>query len=388
MARFSVVMFTDIKGSTAYYSASGDVAGRRKVQHHDEVTYPLVASHGGEVLDHTGDGILAVFDEPADACRAGVRMMEDLARHNAGLELAEELHIRVALHAGVGLREHDRVFGTIVNTASRIESVADGDQIVLSESVYAHLDVDLRSRCRFLEERELRGTGRVHRLYELVWRPDADVPRRGWGAEAWLASEAGAPLDALQRPHDRATLTALCTDVEGSQALGEWSRSEVPLALGRVQDVVRACVARYRGEVRRAIADIVHATFRDAALACDAAIEIQRALVAERWGDPGGRSAPPRLRVSLHTGGPDESDEQVVERAARLGSAGHGGQILLTAVAWREVRGRLPPGVEVRSHGTRALQDSRFSETIVELLVPDLPAPDPLLRTPTGEAGA
>ena len=130
VARFSVVMFTDIKGSTAYYSASGDVAGRRKVQHHDEVTYPLVAAHGGEVLDHTGDGILAVFDEPADACRAGMRMMEELSRQNAGLAPSEELHIRVALHAGVGLREHDRVFGTIVNTASRIESVADGDQIV------------------------------------------------------------------------------------------------------------------------------------------------------------------------------------------------------------------------------------------------------------------
>jgi class 3 adenylate cyclase/formylglycine-generating enzyme required for sulfatase activity len=386
VARFSVVMFTDIKGSTAYYSASGDVAGRRKVQRHDELTYPLVASHGGEVLDHTGDGILAVFDEPSDACRAGVRMMEELAQQNAALVPSEELHIRVALHAGVGLREQDRVFGTIVNTASRIESVADGDQIVLSQAVYAHLDDELRSRCRFLEERELRGTGRVHRLYELVWRPEPDVPRLGWAAEAWLATDAGAPPEALRSPRRRAALTALCTDVEGSRALGEWSPSAVPLALRRVQDVIRSCVARYRGEVQRAIADIVHATFRDGALACDAAIEIQRALSPQRWGAAGGGLAPPRLRVSLHTGEPDEDQERVVERAARLGSAGHGGQILLTASAWREVRGRLPPAVGVRSHGTRALQDSRFTETIVELLVPDLPAPDPVLRTPAGEA--
>ena len=386
VARFSVVMFTDIKGSTAYYSASGDVAGRRKVQRHDELTYPLVASHGGEVLDHTGDGILAVFDEPSDACRAGVRMMEELAQQNAALVPSEELHIRVALHAGVGLREQDRVFGTIVNTASRIESVADGDQIVLSQAVYAHLDDELRSRCRFLEERELRGTGRVHRLYELVWRPEPDVPRLGWAAEAWLATDAGAPPEALRSPQRRAALTALCTDVEGSRALGEWSPSAVPLALRRVQDVIRSCVARYRGEVQRAIADIVHATFRDGALACDAAIEIQRALSPQRWGAAGGGLAPPRLRVSLHTGEPDEDQERVVERAARLGSAGHGGQILLTASAWREVRGRLPPAVGVRSHGTRALQDSRFTETIVELLVPDLPAPDPVLRTPAGEA--
>jgi class 3 adenylate cyclase/formylglycine-generating enzyme required for sulfatase activity len=386
VARFSVVMFTDIKGSTAYYSASGDVAGRRKVRRHDELTYPLVASHGGEVLDHTGDGILAVFDEPSDACRAGVRMMEELAQQNAALVPSEELHIRVALHAGVGLREQDRVFGTIVNTASRIESVADGDQIVLSQAVYAHLDDELRSRCRFLEERELRGTGRVHRLYELVWRPEPDVPRLGWAAEAWLATDAGAPPEALRSPRRRAALTALCTDVEGSRALGEWSPSAVPLALRRVQDVIRSCVARYRGEVQRAIADIVHATFRDGALACDAAIEIQRALSPQRWGAAGGGLAPPRLRVSLHTGEPDEDQERVVERAARLGSAGHGGQILLTASAWREVRGRLPPAVGVRSHGTRALQDSRFTETIVELLVPDLPAPDPVLRTPAGEA--
>nr|MBA3302598.1 hypothetical protein [Acidimicrobiia bacterium] len=282
VARFSVVMFTDIKGSTAYYSASGDVAGRRKVQWHDELTWPLVASHGGEVLDHTGDGLLAVFDEPADSCRAGMRMMEELARQNAGLAPSEELHIRVALHAGVGLREHDRVFGTIVNTASRIESVADGDQIVLSESVYAHLDDDLRSRCRFLEERELRGTGRVHRLYELVWRPEPDLPRPAWAAEAWLPADGGSPLETVLVTGARATLTALCTDVEGSQALGQWSPSAVPLALRRIQDVVRSCAARYRGAVQRAIADIVHVAFRDAALACEAAIEIQRAVGTER----------------------------------------------------------------------------------------------------------
>ena len=387
VARFSVVMFTDIKGSTAYYSASGDVAGRRKVQRHDELTWPIVADHGGEVLDHTGDGLLAVFDEPDDACRAGVRMQEELVRQNADLADVEELHIRVALHAGVGLREHDRVFGTIVNTAARIEAVADGDQIVLSEAVYAHLEDGLRARCRFLEERELRGTGRVHRLYELVWRAEPTMARPGWGAEAWLATEAGAPLEALEVPRLGPAVTALCTDVEGSRALGEWSPSAVPLALRRIQGVVRSCVARYRGEVQRAIGDIVHATFRDGVLACDAAIEIQRAVSAERWGDAGGGLAPPRLRVSIHTGDPGEGEERVVERAARLGSAGHGGQVLLTGSAWREVRGRLAPGIEARSHGTRALQDSRYSETIVELLVADLPAPDPLLRTPAGDAG-
>jgi class 3 adenylate cyclase/formylglycine-generating enzyme required for sulfatase activity len=377
--RFSTVMFTDIKGSTAYYSASGDLAGRRKVQRHDEVTHPLVAAHRGEVLDHTGDGLLAVFDEPADACWAGVAMMEELARQNADLSAEEELHIRVALHAGVGLREQDRVFGTIVNTAARIEAVADGDQIALSESVYAHLDDELRIRCRFLEERELRGTGRVHRLYELEWRRDAGLPRRTWAAEAWLATDAGAPLAAVRPLPGRAPVTALCTDVEGSRALGEGAPAAAPAALARIEEVVRSCATRYRGEVRRAIADIVHVVFRDAVLACEAAIEIQRAVDAE--------PALPRLRVSVHTGDPDETEEQVVERAARLGSAGHGGQILLTALAWREVRGRLAPGVTARSHGTRPLQDSRFSETIVELVVGDLPATDPVLRTPAG-AGA
>ena len=386
--RFSAVMFTDIKGSTAYYSESGDVAGRRKVQHHDEVTYPIVAQHGGEVLDHTGDGLLAVFDEPADACRAGVQMMEEVDRQNAGLPPSDELHIRVALHAGVGIREHDRMFGSIVNTCSRIESVAEGDQIMLSESVYAHLDDDLRSRCFFVEERELRGTGRVLRLYELAWRPD--TPRRDGGGpprHGWPPT-----------PVPTSTCCGSGRSARRSPPSAPTSRRAALWVTRHARPSPRPCVGSRRSCRPASASSVARYGWRSPTRSTPCSGKrhwpaVRPSRSNGSWTPSHGpisatRSSHPVSGVSLHTGEPDDAEERIVERAARLGSAGHGGQILLTADAWREVRGRLAPDIGVRAHGNRALQDSRYSETIFELVVPDLPATDPVLRTPAVEATA
>ena len=105
-ARFATAMFTDIAGSTAYYTLKGDEAGRSKVQQHDALLHPIAGQFGGEVIAHTGDGMLALFDQPADAWRAAIEMQRAIELANRDIpEPEDELPRRVAIHAGVGLRE-------------------------------------------------------------------------------------------------------------------------------------------------------------------------------------------------------------------------------------------------------------------------------------------
>ena len=142
------------------------------------------------------------------------------------------------------------------------------------------------------------------------------------------------------------TLTFLFTDVEGSTRLwGEHSEA-MGSALATHDEILRDRIERRRGFVFTTAGDSFAAAFETAGDALAAASEAQSALSEQAWPE----GARIRVRMGLHTGvaecrgddffGPD------VNRAARIGGAAHGGQILLspTTVALTRHDGLRPVG--------------------------------------------
>ena len=88
--------------------------------------------------------------------------------------------------------------------------------------------------------------------------------------------------------------------------------------------------------------------------ALEAALAAQRALVSEEWE----KTVPLRVRMALHTGSADERDGDYfgppVNRVARLLSAGHGRQILLSSATKELVRDALPEGASLRTWASGA----------------------------------
>ncbi len=124
--------------------------------------------------------------------------------------------------------------------------------------------------------------------------------------------------------------------------------------------------------------------FDTAKQAIEATIAAQRVLFAEEWNE----DVTIRVRMALHTGATEERDGDYfgppVNRVARLLSAGHGGQILLSAVTYGLIRDNLgffEPGAEMDDLGEHRLKDLRNSERIYQLAVPDLPSEFPPLKT-------
>lgn len=74
------LLFTDIVESTTQLERLGDRDWSAVLDMHDEISAKWVAQHGGSVVKSTGDGILAVFSNPADAIRAARAMRQELAR--------------------------------------------------------------------------------------------------------------------------------------------------------------------------------------------------------------------------------------------------------------------------------------------------------------------
>jgi predicted ATPase/class 3 adenylate cyclase len=177
------------------------------------------------------------------------------------------------------------------------------------------------------------------------------------------------------------TVTFLFTDIEGSTKLWEKSPRGMQVALTRHDALLWEAIEGHGGFVFKTVGDAFCAVFPTALGALESALAAQRTIFSEAWGDEIGAL---RARMALHTGTTHERDGDYfgppVNRVARLLSAGHGGQILLSSSTQELVRDHLPPETHLRDLGERRLKDLSRPERIFQLAAPDLPSEFPPLR--------
>jgi predicted ATPase/class 3 adenylate cyclase len=176
------------------------------------------------------------------------------------------------------------------------------------------------------------------------------------------------------------TVTFLFTDIEGSTKLWEHHPEAMQKALARHDALLRQAVEMHGGYVFKTVGDAFYAAFGTAPDALAAALSAQQALRDETWD-----KTPIKVRMALHTRTADEREGDYfgppVNRVARLLSAGHSGQILLSSAAQELVRDQLPDQVSLRDLGDHRLKDLTRPERIFQVVVPDLPADFPPLKT-------
>ncbi len=163
------IIFTDIVGSTGYFAAKGDTAGRAMVQRHNDLLFPIIEEHHGQIIKTIGDAIMAGFDEARDGVRAAIRMQQRLAEHNQ--EADDEIHIRIGLHTGRAIKEPTDIYGDTVNTAARIEALADGDQILISGATAKEVENE-QLNLHFHGNYPLKGLKEEIPIYEVLWDKD------------------------------------------------------------------------------------------------------------------------------------------------------------------------------------------------------------------------
>jgi predicted ATPase/class 3 adenylate cyclase len=183
------------------------------------------------------------------------------------------------------------------------------------------------------------------------------------------------------------TVTFLFTDIQGSTQLWQQYPAAMPQALERHHAILRQTIEGWDGYVFQIIGDAFCAAFHTARDGLNAAIEAQRQLQAEPWGETG----PIRVRMALHSGAVDlhtgefTSGEYAsgltLSRAARLLSAGHGGQTLLSMSAAELVGDQIPVGIDLLDLGSHRLKDLVRPEHIFQAVTADLPRQFPPLKT-------
>ena len=175
-------------------------------------------------------------------------------------------------------------------------------------------------------------------------------------------------------------VTFLFTDIEGSMRLIEKWGEQYAVALAEHHKILRAAIKKWNGHETDTQGDSFFIVFARAVDAVQCALEIQRVLAKYAW--PLGE--PVRVRMGLHTGEASIASTGYVgvdvHRAARLGHAGHGGQVLLSQATRDLVMKQLPQGVQIRDLGEHRIKDMKYPLPIYQLSIDGLPNDFPPLK--------
>jgi predicted ATPase/class 3 adenylate cyclase len=177
------------------------------------------------------------------------------------------------------------------------------------------------------------------------------------------------------------TVTLLFTDLEGSTRLLQQLGERYASLLETCRHLLRAAFLAFHGHEIDTQGDAFFVAFARATDAVAAAAAAQRALAAYPWPD----GVAVCVRMGVHTGEPQRSAEGYVgldvHRAARIMSAGHGGQVLLSQTTRDLVGHALPEGVRLVDLGAHRLKDLQQPSQLFQLVVAGVPADFPPLKT-------
>ncbi|HEX5840787.1 MAG TPA: BTAD domain-containing putative transcriptional regulator, partial [Anaerolineales bacterium] len=177
------------------------------------------------------------------------------------------------------------------------------------------------------------------------------------------------------------TVTFLFTDIQGSTRLLDKLGDQYATSLAEHHRILRAAIQKWRGTEMDTQGDAFFVTFTRALDAVQCAAEAQRMLAGHTWP----LDEPVRVRMGLHTGEPLLASTGYVgmdvHRAARIGDAGHGGQVVLSQTTRDLVMQDLPSGITIKELGEHRLKDMKYPTPIYQLVIEGLQADFPPLKT-------
>ena len=167
------LVFTDLKGSTALYERIGDLNAYIQVQRHFQHLLDATVRHNGAVTKTIGDAVMAAFVTSADAVQAALEMREAVDQLNRDRPRRDFI-LKIGVHRGasiaVTLNERLDYFGQTVNIAARVQNLADGDEICITEEVYgAPAVAEIIAPYPVAKSRaELKGVSKAMSVYHLA----------------------------------------------------------------------------------------------------------------------------------------------------------------------------------------------------------------------------
>src|SRR5262249_38186736 len=164
--KLAAILAADIAGYSALMEANEE-ATVRDLKAHQAVILPMIAKHGGRIIDTAGDGILAEFGSVVNAAECAVAIQRTMAERNSDVEESRRMRFRIGINQGDVVFDVPRVYGDGVNVAPRLENLAEPGGICISRKVYEDISGKMQLAFVDLGEQQLKNISQPVRVYRV-----------------------------------------------------------------------------------------------------------------------------------------------------------------------------------------------------------------------------
>src|SRR5262245_25272306 len=164
--KLAAILAADIAGYSALMEADEE-ATVRDLKSHQAVILPMIAKHGGHIIDTAGDGILAEFPSVVNAVECAVSLQKVMAERNALIPPERQMRYRIGVNLGDVIHDEQRVYGDGVNIAARLEAIAEPGGVCISGEAFAQVQRRLQFRFVDIGEHQLKNITDPVRVYRV-----------------------------------------------------------------------------------------------------------------------------------------------------------------------------------------------------------------------------
>src|ERR1700730_790678 len=165
--RLAAILAADVAGYSRLMGADEEGTHERLKALRRELVDPKIAEHHGRIVKTTGDGLLVEFASVVDAVRCAVMVQQAMPERDIGVAAESRIELRIGINLGDVIVEGDCLYGDGVNIAARIEALADGGGVFVSNTVYDHVRDRLPFTFEDLGGHQVKKIARPVRVYRV-----------------------------------------------------------------------------------------------------------------------------------------------------------------------------------------------------------------------------
>ncbi len=169
--KLTAILSADVKGYSLLM-ADDESFTIKTLKEYRNLMSTLIQENNGRVVDAPGDNLLAEFSSAVDAVECAVEIQKQLKTKNDQLEEDKKLQYRIGVNIGDVVQDGDRIYGSGVNVAARIEGLADPGGICISRNAYGQIHDKLDLGYEYLGEHAVKNIKKAVRVYRVLLSPE------------------------------------------------------------------------------------------------------------------------------------------------------------------------------------------------------------------------